>query len=160
MLVSELQHRTRNLIDVVRSVADLTLRSSTSLDEFAVKFRDRLAALARVQALLSRLKEGARVTFDELIGAELRALGYPVAASEQVTLEGPADVELRSSTVQIVAMALHELATNAVKYGVLTQPGGQLAITWHLDHLEGNDPPCFMSTGSRAGSAHRRPMRT
>ena len=140
VLVSELQHRTRNLIGVVRSISDLTLKSSTALDEFAVKFRDRLNALARVQALLSRLNEGVRVTFDELIGAELSALGYP-AGSGRITLEGPAGVALRSSTVQIFAMALHELATNAVKYGALTQPNGQLAITWRVDRPQDGERP-------------------
>ncbi|GGF77701.1 hypothetical protein GCM10011402_32910 [Paracoccus acridae] len=52
---------------------------------------------------------------------------------ERISLNGPAGIRLRSSTVQTLAMALHELATNAVKYGALGQAAGRLAITWSLD---------------------------
>lgn len=140
VLVAELQHRTRNLIGVVRSIADLTLKSSTALDEFRLKFSDRLAALARVQSLLSRLKDNDRVTFDELLAVELSALGHP-SGSDRVTLLGPNGISLRSSAVQTFAMALHELATNAVKYGALSQPGGKLSVTWYLDRAETGKQP-------------------
>ena len=72
VMVAELQHRTRNLMGVVRSLAETTIRTSSSLDEFSPKFRDRVAALARVQGLLSRLHEVDRVTFDELLGPSWR----------------------------------------------------------------------------------------
>jgi len=131
VLVAELQHRTRNLIAVVRSVAETTARSSIDLADFRVRYRDRLDALARVQGLLSRLKDDVdRVTFDDLIHMELSAVG---ASSERTTVEGPAGVRLRSSTVQMLAMAIHELATNAVKYGALGRPSGRLSVTWSLD---------------------------
>ena len=131
VLVSELQHRTRNLLAVVRATADATLRTSSSLADFRIRFRERLSALARAQGLLSRLEEGARVTFDELIRAELNALGG--VAADRVTLDGPKGVALRSSTVQTFAMALHELATNALKYGALKQPRGRLRIRWRAE---------------------------
>lgn len=85
-----------------------------------------------MNGLLSRLNEGDRVAFDELIVAELAALGVVDASGqgERVTLDGPKGVRLRSGTVQTFALALHELATNAVKYGALRQPGGQLAVRW------------------------------
>ena len=135
VLVEELQHRTRNLITVVRSTADKTVRSSASLADFRVAFRDRLDALARVQGLLSRLEDNDRVTFDELIGAEMSALD---GAAERVSLSGPLGVRLRSSMVQTLAMALHELATNAVKYGALGQQQGRLAVSWELE-VDGPD---------------------
>ena len=140
VLVAELQHRTRNLIGVVRSIADMTVKSSTALDDFQDKFSHRLAALARVQSLLSRLKDNDRVTFDELLGVELSALGHP-SGSDRVTLEGPNGIALRSSAVQTFAMALHELATNAVKYGALGQPGGKLSVTWYLERAETDEQP-------------------
>ena len=152
ILVAELQHRTRNLIGVVRSIADMTLRASGTLDEFSTKFLDRLDALARVQGLLSRLNEGDRITFDELIGAELGALGQ-ANGSDWLTLDGPTGVALRSSTVQTFAMGLHELATNAVKYGALKQPGGHLAVRWRLDQPDADGQPWLHVDWQESGVA-------
>ncbi len=73
VLVGELQHRTRNLMGVVRAMSDKTARASTDLVDFRARFRDQLDALSRVQGLLSRLDDHDRVTFDELIGAEIAA---------------------------------------------------------------------------------------
>lgn len=127
---AELQHRTRNLMGVIRSIADKTARSSNGLADFHARFRDRLNALTRVQSLLSRLNEHDRVTFDELIKSELSPIN---GSAERVTLDGPAGVRLRSSNVQILAMALHELATNAVKYGALGPLGGRLTVSWSFE---------------------------
>jgi len=140
VLVAELQHRTRNLMGVVRSMSDKTARASADLPDFRARFRDRLEALSRVQGLLSRLNEHDRVTFDELIDAELEVLD---GAAERVSLSGPAGVRLRSSTLQTLALALHELATNAVKYGALGQPEGRLRIAWSLQPGEANEQPCL-----------------
>lgn len=130
VLVGELQHRTRNLMGVIRSMAEKTVQASSDLADFQLRFRDRLDALARVQGLLSRLNEHDRVTFDELVLSELAALdGDP----GRVTVDGPTGIRLRSSTVQTLAMALHELATNAVKYGALGQGAGHLAVTWWFE---------------------------
>ncbi|MFO1148849.1 MAG: PAS domain S-box protein [Alsobacter sp.] len=132
VLVAELQHRTRNLIGVVQSLADRTSADSKSLVDFQSRFRDRLDALARVQGLLSRKEKGQRVTFDELIRTELAGLGAVDRSGKgpQVALEGPAGVRLRSATVQTLALGLHELATNALKYGALSKPEGRLSVTW------------------------------
>ena len=130
VLVAELQHRTRNLLGLVRSMADKTARASGDLPDFRARFRDRLEALARVQGLLSRLNEHDRVTFDELIDTELAAMD---GSADRVTLQGPSGIRLRSSTVQTLAMALHELATNAIKYGALGQPAGRLDIGWSFE---------------------------
>jgi PAS domain S-box-containing protein len=129
-LVAELQHRTRNLIAVVGSVFDKTARASTDLADLHNRFRDRLDALARVQGLLSRLEGTDRVAFDELVAAQLSAMD---GHGEQVTVEGPSGVKLRSSTVQILALALHELTTNAVKYGAFNQPQASLKLAWRLE---------------------------
>lgn len=138
VLVAELQHRTRNIMGVVRSMADKTARASTDLSDFRDRFRVRLEALSRVQSLLSRLNEHDRVTFDELIETELAAMGN---GADRVRLEGPKGVRLRSSMVQTLAMALHELATNAVKYGALGPASGQLVVTWWLARDEGAEQP-------------------
>ena len=133
VLVAELQHRTRNLMGVVRATADKTLRNSADLPDFKARYGTRLAALSRVQNLLSRLAEGERITFDELIRSEVAALNGDAG---RVALHGPSGVALRSSTVQTFALALHELATNALKYGALAQSQAQLEIRWHVEHAE------------------------
>lgn len=130
ILLAELQHRTRNLMGVVRTIAEKTARASEDLADFRNRFGDRMEALARVQGLLSRLDDISRVTFDELIRDELEAVDGGV---RNAFLDGPAGVALRSSTVQTLAMALHELATNAVKYGALSQPDASLSIVWRLE---------------------------
>lgn len=130
LLVAELQHRTRNIIAVVRSLSDKTVQSSKDLPDFKARFRERLQALARAQSLLSRLEDDHRVAFDELLGAQLASMEE---YAERIRRDGPRGVRLRSSSVQILALALHELATNAVKYGALCQPQGSLAITWRLE---------------------------
>src|SRR5712675_2997714 len=76
-VVAELQHRTRNLISVVGTIADNTLRTSHTFDDFKASYHDRLDVLGRVQGLLFRNK-GGRVTFDELIETELSAQSIPV----------------------------------------------------------------------------------
>jgi PAS domain S-box-containing protein len=133
VLVDELQHRTRNLIAVVRSLSRKTVKEASTLGDFEDRFGTRLAALSRVQGLLSHLTAGQRVTFDHLLHSELSALGAFGDGGNKVTLDGPAGVPLRSATVQTFALALHELATNATKYGALSSSGGHLAVSWRIE---------------------------
>ncbi|USI74764.1 sensor histidine kinase [Sphingomonas morindae] len=132
MLIGELQHRTRNLMGVVQAIAESTLASSTGLEAFAASFSARIAALSRVQNLLSRLEGLERIGFDELLRSELSAFGALPEEDGRVSLDGPPAVALRSSGIQTLALALHELITNATKYGALSQPGARLAIAWQL----------------------------
>jgi two-component sensor histidine kinase len=133
VVVAELQHRTRNLISVVGTIADNTLKTSNTFDDFKVSYHGRLDVLGRAQGLLFRTKEGGRVTFDELLNSELAAQSVRVGENGSVTLDGPKGVRLRSGTVQTLAMVLHELVTNAVKYGALKQPNGHLAVRWRQE---------------------------
>jgi two-component sensor histidine kinase len=139
-VVAELQHRTRNLISVVSTIAKGTLRSSNTFDDFSATFQDRLEVLGRAQGLLFRA-EGGRVTFDELINTELAAQCVQVEENGPVTLDGPKGVPLRSRTVQSLAMALHELMTNAVKYGALKQPNGHITVRWRQETLAESGKP-------------------
>jgi PAS domain S-box-containing protein len=141
VLVGELQHRTRNLMAVVQSVTMRTLRGVSTLEEFGKCIDDRLQALARVQGMLSRRTGGLKVPFDELLREELSA-HVPMdehGNGDQVSTEGPTGVSLRSATVQTLALALHELATNAVKYGALSTTAGRLRIEWTLRADEKGD---------------------
>ncbi|MGR6329187.1 PAS domain-containing protein [Sphingomonas sp. XXL09] len=137
-LVGELQHRTRNLMGVIRSIAHKAMDASRDLADFHARFEDRMTALSRVHGLLSRLGEHDRIGFDQLIRGEMEAMSGDPA---RVTLDGPAGIRLRSSTVQMLALALHELATNAVKYGALGQPGARLTIRWHWTPPEADGRP-------------------
>jgi two-component sensor histidine kinase len=139
-VIAELQHRTRNLISVVGTMAKGTRRTSKTLDDFIATFQDRLEVLGRAQGLLFRA-EGGRVTFDELIDTELAAQSVSVGERGRVTLDGPKGIPLRSGTVQSLAMALHELMTNAAKYGALKQPNGRLTVRWRQETLAEDAKP-------------------
>jgi two-component sensor histidine kinase len=128
VLVNELQHRARNLLGVVSAVADRTVKQGGSVEAF----EERLQALSRAQGLLS---QGGNDTVDvgALVRAELAA--YTDEASPAVAIEGP-EVRLKARQVQNFALALHELTTNAVKYGALKDGSGRLSITWDHAHDE------------------------
>lgn len=131
VLVAELQHRTRNLIAVVRSIADQTMKRTGPSPMFIERFGDRMAALGRVQGLLSRADDEP-ITVDALIRSELDALG----AGSRARLDGP-PVRLRAAIVQTLALALHELATNARKHGALSGSDGRLDVTWTVRDGDG-----------------------
>ena len=134
ILMAELQHRTRNLMAVVETVVRKSLAGSLDIADAKSRIGERFGALSRVQGLLSRRADGVRVTFDALLADELGA-HVPLtgdAAVSRVILDGPSDVELRSMHVQILALGLHELTTNAVKYGALACPEGRLVVRWEV----------------------------
>ncbi len=139
VLVAELQHRTRNLMGVVQTTLRRTLQSSRSLEEFGSKIDQRMGALSRVQSLLSRRGDGLRVAFDMLLREEISAHVEldEEGRGDQVTISGPAGVWLFSATVQALALGLHELMTNAVKYGALATPVGRLEVGWSVEDASG-----------------------
>ncbi len=122
-MVAELQHRTRNLLTIVSAVAEQTAANSDSPADFERRFDHRLAALGRVQGLLSQ-EAAPEITLQELIELELAAHGVERAAR----LGGP-KVVLPPDAVQLFALALHELTTNALKHGALGH-GGALEVSW------------------------------
>jgi PAS domain S-box-containing protein len=130
MLIAELQHRTRNLISVVEAIARETMATTGSIDGFMAEFTTRLSGLSRVQGLLSR-SDREPVTIGALVRMEIDAVA-PGRISSRVKVEGP-DVRLRKRSVQILALAIHELATNAQKYGALASDEGRLSVRWVLD---------------------------
>jgi PAS domain S-box-containing protein len=130
VLMAELQHRTRNLLSVVQAIANQTLRSSESLQSFKAQFASRLRAISRVQSLLAEVEDHA-VDLHDLVAAELAAHIETDVASNKIQLGGPT-VALPATAAQALGLALHELATNAVKYGALSQSQGKLEVRWEV----------------------------
>jgi PAS domain S-box-containing protein len=156
IMVAELQHRTRNLIAVVRSISDQTIRTTGDLAAFQEKFGERLAALARVQGLLSRSDEDP-ITLRGLIRAELAALGGGERDAGRIVLRGP-PVRLRNKIVQTLALALHELATNARKYGALAGNDGRLEIVWSIETRDRSESSLMLTwTETISGEQPERP---
>ncbi len=126
LLVREVDHRSRNVLAVVRSIIRMTAAEAPAdVDTLVEVLEGRIAAMARVHTLLSATHwQGANLA--DIVQAETAAAGA------QVRSTGPA-VQLIASAAQALAMVLHELVTNASKYGALSQAGGVLAIAWTAD---------------------------
>jgi two-component system CheB/CheR fusion protein len=136
LFIDELQHRTRNLLAIVQSISDTALAAAGSLADYRAEFNNRLGALARVQGLLSR-DDGRDVTLRDLVQGELNAIGV-TPGTERIVVDGP-PVKLREDAVQLLALALHELATNALKHGALKESRGRLDVKWQM--LDGMNTP-------------------
>jgi PAS domain S-box-containing protein len=127
VLIRELHHRTGNLLGVVNAIAAQTIARSASLEDFRERFYNRIAALARVQSLVAHTAE---IELRELVESEVTA--HADEANERIKIDGP-PIVLTEKTAETLALALHELSTNAVKYGALANPAGKLEITWSAE---------------------------
>jgi two-component system CheB/CheR fusion protein len=123
VLIAELQHRTRNMLAFVQSLAMQSFERGDALQTYAT----RLAALGRVQGLIGK-QDGDRVDLREIVEMELDSLGN--VTEGRVSVKG-ASISLSNEHIQTLALALHELTTNALKYGALKSEHGHLAIDWH-----------------------------
>jgi len=134
ILIAELQHRTRNLLALVQSLAVQTFKKGPALETFST----RLAALSRVQGLISEA-DSDQVQLREIVRREVQALGE--TAADRITVQGQ-DVSLPIEHIQTLGLALHELATNAVKHGALKEQAGHLDITWTSERNQQREPFC------------------
>ncbi|MFZ2031584.1 MAG: PAS domain S-box protein [Vitreimonas sp.] len=133
VLIDELNHRVKNTLATVQSLAAQTARYTDSNAEFVMRFEARLMALARAHDLLSQ-----RHWEDAPLDILVRDLTEPLAAAApgRVTIDGPS-VSLNPRAALAVAMALNELLTNAAKYGALSSEAGSLALHWRMDDDDG-----------------------
>ena len=127
-LLAELQHRIKNILAVVRSVMTRTLESSTDLENFAAHLAGRIGALARTQGVSARNADGV-VMLEDIVYQELEAHGGQ--DERQVEVEGPV-VPLPAKTADTIGLAIHELTTNAIKYGALAAPSGRVSVRWQV----------------------------
>jgi PAS domain S-box-containing protein len=134
-LLAELQHRVRNTLAVVRSIARRTAEGSQSVEEMASHFQGRLDAFSRVQAVVTRNPD-AGVDLANLIEDEL--LAHAARESETLEIGGP-EISLTPRAAESISLALHELVTNAVKYGALSSEHGRIAVRWERVGPDGEE---------------------
>jgi PAS domain S-box-containing protein len=126
LLVREVDHRARNALAVVQSIVRLT--RAESKEAYIEAVEGRITALSRAHVLLSQSRwQGANLS--RILDEELAP--YRRSDGEKVSASGP-EVFLDPATAQIVALTLHELATNAAKYGALSSSSGRVALSWDL----------------------------
>ena len=129
LLMGELDHRVKNLLATVQSVARQTFRSAGTEPAVIETFNRRLAAIAEAHALLMRGVEQS-ATLTELVAVAIKP--FDLHQPSRFLVEGP-DLVLNSRAALALGMALHELCTNAVKYGALGSDNGRVKIVWHLE---------------------------
>jgi len=127
-MVAELNHRVKNILAIVQSVAAQTMRSSSTLENFADAFTGRLRALAVAHDILTETR-WIGVGLNELLAAVLAP--YRTPEDPRISTIGPA-ILLPARAVVPLSMVLHELTTNAVKYGALSTRRGRIGITWQV----------------------------
>lgn len=129
IISAELDHRVKNILALVNTIARMTGRRATTIADYKENFEARIDSLARTHIALADAKwSGMRLR--ELVTRELAA--YVEVDGARVHLEGP-DVLMAMRPTQSLALAFHELTTNAVKYGALAEPGGRLDVSWAID---------------------------
>jgi two-component sensor histidine kinase len=154
LLINELNHRVKNTLATVQSIAAQTLRTSALEAEVRNRLDARLIALSDAHNLLTE-HNWAGATLDEVVERALR----PHRSEREVRfdIKGP-EVQLSPKTALAFAMALHELATNAIKYGALSADVGHVTLIWQVDQKNGG-PRLQMVWEERGGPSVTPPSR-
>jgi len=125
LLMREVSHRSKNLLAVVQAIAGQTSRTSDTLEDFDTKFGQRLRGLAASHDLLVH-EDWRGAALSDLVTQQLQPFAE---VGRRLTVDGP-PIMLRAEAAQPIGLALHELATNAMKYGAWSIPSGRVAVSW------------------------------
>jgi two-component sensor histidine kinase len=147
LLMDELNHRVKNTLATVQSLASQTARGAHTPAAFRERFEGRLIALSKAHDQLT-IHHWESADLRELLSGSLAP--YAGGGSERVVLRGE-DVILRPRAVLTLAMAVHELTTNAAKYGALSVPGGRIEINWQPVRAENGRPMLRISWIEQGG---------
>jgi two-component sensor histidine kinase len=134
LLINELNHRVKNTLTTVQSIASQTLRNAPSIDQASSAIESRLIALSQVHNVLT-VQSWASVELQDIVRQAVEP--YRSRGESRIHVEGP-PVQIPPRMALALAMALQELATNAVKYGALSNSAGQIAIRWTLNGENGS----------------------
>lgn len=154
LLNAELGHRLRNQLTVVQAITTQILRRSTSLEAAERAVSERLSILGRASDLLLNPIEG-RPEIENLISTVIAPL--EVSKDRIVYSGGP--VRLRREAALALALSIHELATNAVKYGALSNESGKVDITWHCTEDEKGSAHLTFRWRETGGPEVQKPVR-
>lgn len=132
VLVAELQHRVRNTLGVIRSIMRRTARTSPTLEAYVMDLDGRIEAFSRVQSTVTRAPMRG-VDLEYLVAEELRAVG--AKEGDNLSIRGTR-VAMSAKAAETVGLAVHELATNALKHGALAVPRGEIKVRWKLAQRE------------------------
>jgi two-component system, chemotaxis family, CheB/CheR fusion protein len=149
-LIAELDHRVKNVLATVSSVASRTQGRSSSMAEFVAALDGRIKSMSATHELLSdRRWQG--IPLVEILRRELA----PYATASNTHIDGP-DVELSAEAGQILAMVFHELATNAAKFGAISVKSGRLSVRWSF-RRNGRAERCLCVDWAESGGPHLLP---
>lgn len=154
LIMRELSHRSKNLLALVQAMARQSARVSTNFTDFAPRFIERLQSLAMSHDLLVKT-EWTSVGIRDLIAEQIRA--FVDNPRERLMLIGD-DLLLKPEAAQNLGMAFHELGSNAVKHGSLSEAGGQVRIEWRVEG-EGDASQLVLRWSEHGGPPAREPER-
>ena len=149
----ELNHRVKNILASVSSIFEMTRRSTTTIDAFSEDFRGRLDALSKVHSAVF-YAENDSVSVAEI--ADLTFEPYRLSGSERITTGGP-PVTLSRDAGTTLALCLHELTTNAIKYGALSHSDGRVEFRWEMS--DGSNPELAIHWKGSGGPVVHEPAR-
>lgn len=153
MLLGEVNHRAKNLLSVVQSIARMTVRSG-DISTFVDRFSDRLSSLAANQDLIV---SDAWTDVDLKTLVEMQLAPFADSRQGRIELEG-SPVRVRSDAAQAIGMAIHELATNATKYGALSNEAGKVGVSWSVS--SGAEPELSVQWAESGGPTVIAPSKT